>query len=139
VIVLDTNVISEFMRSRPHPKVAAWIASQPRPLPWTTYINVAEVLYGIAALPEGRRRAEFAATAQMMFSEDFAGRILSFGAAAASRYAQIVAGRRRIGRPIEALDAMIAATALAAGASVATRDSEGFVGCGLSLIDPWTA
>lgn len=139
MIVLDTNVISELMRAEPHPKVLAWVAAQPRALLYTTRINQAEVLYGIAALPEGRRRAALAAAAETMFDEDLPGRILPFGAAAAARYAAVVVARRRAGKPIEGFDALIAATALAADASVATRDTAGFADCGLTLIDPWTA
>jgi predicted nucleic acid-binding protein len=138
MIVLDTNVISELMRAQPHQGVFAWVAAQPRALLYTTHINQAEILFGIAALPEGRRRTALAEAAQAIFSEDFSGRILAFGAAAASRYPEIVMARRRGGNPIEGFDALIAATALAAGASVATRDTGGFVGCGLTLIDPWT-
>jgi len=139
VIVLDTNVISELMRPEPHPKVLAWVTAQPRTLLYTTRINQAEVLYGIAALPEGRRRGALASAAEAMFNEDLAGRILPFGATAAARYADVVEARRRAGKPIEGFDALIAATALAAGASVATRDTAGFADCGLTLIDPWTA
>jgi predicted nucleic acid-binding protein len=139
VIVVDTNVISELMRPEPHPKVLAWVAAQPRTLLYTTHINQAEILYGIGALPEGRRRTALAAAADGMFAEDFAGRILPFAAAATARYADIVMARRRAGNPIEGFDALIAATALAAGASVATRDTGGFAGCGLTVIDPWTA
>jgi predicted nucleic acid-binding protein len=67
-----------------------------------------------------------------------AGRILPFEAAAAARYADIIVARRPAGNPIEGFDALIAATALGAGASVATRDTACFAGCGLTLIDPWT-
>ena len=73
MIVVDTNVISELMRGDPHPAVLAWVATQPRALLYTTHINQAEILYGIAALPEGRRRAALAAAAEAMFAEDFAG------------------------------------------------------------------
>ena len=139
MIVVDTNVISELMRGEPHPAVVAWVAAQPRALLYTTHINQAEILYGIAALPEGRRRAALATAAEAMFAEDFAGRILPFKAAAAARYPGIVLARRRAGNPIEKFDALIAAVALAAGAEVATRDTGGFAGCGLTLIDPWTA
>jgi predicted nucleic acid-binding protein len=138
VIVLDTNVISELMRPQPDTKVLAWVSAQRRSLIYTTHINQAEILYGIMVLPEGRRRAALLAAAETMFAEDFEGRILPFGAVAAARYAEIVVGRRRAGNPIEGFDALIAATALAAGASVATRDAAGFSGCGLALIDPWT-
>jgi toxin FitB len=136
MIVVDTNVISELMRGEPHPAVLSWVAAQPRGQLYTTYVNQAEILYGIGARPDGRRRAALAAA---MFAEDFAGQILPFEARAAARYPDIVLTRRRAGNPIEKFDALIAATALAAGASIATRDTGGFVGCGLTVIDPWTA
>jgi predicted nucleic acid-binding protein len=137
MVVLDTNVISDLMRPEPHPAVLGWVAAQPRATLYTTDINRAEILYGIAALPEGRRRAALAAAAEAMFTEDLAGRILPFDGAAAVRFADIVVVRRRSGIPIEGFDALIAATALAAGARVATRDMGGFDGCGLTLINPW--
>jgi predicted nucleic acid-binding protein len=74
-----------------------------------------------------------------LFAEDFAGRILPFEAGAATRYPEIVLARRQAGNPIDKFDALIAATALVAGASIATRDTGGFAGCGLTVIDPWTA
>jgi len=138
VIVVDTDVISELMRGEPHPGVLAWVAAQPRAL-LSTHINQAEILYGIAALPEGRRRAALAAAATAMFTEDFAGRILPFDAGAARRYPEIVLVRRQVGNPIEKFDALIAATAMAAGASIATRDIGGFAGSGLTLVNPWEA
>ncbi len=137
MIVLDTNVLSELMRSEPNAMVFAWAAAQPRVALYTTSVNKAEILYGSAARPDGRRRAGLAAAAEAMFAEDLAGRVLPFDEAAAVFYAKIVTARRREGRPIEAFDAQIAATALVAGAAVATRDLEGFEGCGLSLINPW--
>jgi toxin FitB len=138
VIVLDTNVISELMRLEPHPAVVAWIAAQPNATLCTTSVNKAEILYGIVALPEGRRAALLTA-AGAMFAEDLADRVLPFDSAAAARYGEIVTTRGRAGRPIEAFDALIAATALAAGANIATRDVRGFEGLGLTLIDPWNA
>jgi toxin FitB len=137
VIIVDTNVISGLMRPEPNPKVLAWVAAQPRAQLYTTHINQIEVLYGIAILPEGRRRDALRAAAGGMFAEDFAGRLLPFGASAAARYAEIMLSRRRVGKPIEGFDALIAAIALAAGAPVATRDVGGFSDCGLSIIDPW--
>lgn len=138
MIVVDTNVISELMRGEPHPAVLAWVGAQPRSQLYTTRINQAEILYGIAGLPDGRRRAALAAAASAMFDEDFADRILPFEGKATAHYPAIVLARRQTCRPIEKFDALIAATALAAGASIATRDIGGFAGCGLSIIDPWT-
>jgi toxin FitB len=137
MIVLDTNVISELMRPVPHPAVLAWIAEQPRATMYTTSVNQAEILYGIEALSDGRRRRALADAAASLFADDFAGRVLPCGADAASHYAAIVAMRRKSANPIEAFDALIAATARAAGAGVATRDVSGFEECGLAVIDPW--
>lgn len=139
MIVLDTNIISELMRAEPHPAVLAWVAAQPRAMLYATSIGQAEILSGIARLPEGRRRAALAAAAEAIFTEDLAGRVLPFDSAASIHYARITTGRRQAGSPMEAFDALIAATALAAGAGVATRDIGGFDGCGLTLVDPWIA
>jgi predicted nucleic acid-binding protein len=139
MIVLDTNVISELMRAEPHPAVLAWVAAQPRAMLHTTSIVQTEILYGVTMLPEGKRRAALAAAAEAMFTEDFAGRVLSYNGDAAVYYARIVMERRRSGNPVEAFDALIAAAALAAGAAVATRDTGGFAGCGLTVINPWDA
>jgi predicted nucleic acid-binding protein len=137
VIVLDTNVLSELMRSEPAAAVFAWVSAQPRATLYTTGVSKAEILYGIAVLPEGRRRLALAAAAEAMFADDFEGRVLPFDEAAAAHYAEIVAARGREDRPIEAFDAQIAATALVAGAGVATRDTGDFAGCGLTLVNPW--
>ena len=127
MFVLDTNVISELMRPAPHPAVFAWVAAQPR----------ASLHTGI--MPEGRRRAALGDAAAAMFDEDLRGRILAFDAAAADRYADIIVSRRQAGAPIHTFDALIAATALVARAAVVTRDTDGFAGCGLTLINPWEA
>lgn len=123
---------------RPHPDsmVVRWVAAQPTAMLCTTSVNKAEILYGIAVLPKGRRRAALLAAAEAVFSEDL--KVLPFDDAAAVRYAEIVADRNTSGRRIEAFDALIAATALAAGADLATRDVGGFEGIGLALIDPWS-
>jgi hypothetical protein len=139
MIVLDTNVISELMRPEPHAGVFAWVASQPRRMLYAASISQAEILHGIAALPEGKRRNALAATAEAIFTEEFAGRILPFDSKAAKHYAAISAARRLAGNPIDGFDALIAATSLAADAKIATRDSGGFEGCGLTVINPWQA
>jgi predicted nucleic acid-binding protein len=117
--------------------VFAWVSDQPRATLYTNSVNKAEILYGIAVLPEGRRRLALAEAAEAMFADNFAGRVLPFDEAAAVHYAEIVAARRREGRPIEAFDAQIAATTLVRGAGLATRDTGDFAGCGLAVINPW--
>ena len=138
MFLLDTNILSAVMGSQPAPKVAEWMAAQPPDLLFTTSVCQAEILSGIAVLPQGRRRAGLQMAALAMFREDFAGRILAFDSEAAVIYAELFAARRSAGRPAATADLMIAAIARTRGASLVTRDTGGFEECGLTLIDPWT-
>jgi predicted nucleic acid-binding protein len=139
MFVLDTNVLSAIMGSKPVPEVAAWIAGQPEDLLFTATVCQAEVLSGLAIMPDGRRRLALEAAARAIFTEDFDGRVLPFDSAAASAYADLFAARKRAGRPTAPLDLMIAAVARAKGASVVTRDTSGFEECGVPLVNPWQA
>ena len=137
MIVLDTNVVSELMKPAPAYAVAAWIGARPTQSLYTTSITQAEILHGVMLLPDGKRREELEAAAHAMFREDFAGRILAFGADAALPYAQIAVDRRAAGRPISQFDAQIAAIARSTGAAIATRDAAGYEGCGVKVVNPW--
>jgi predicted nucleic acid-binding protein len=137
MLVLDTNVISETMSPEPAPQVAMWMSAQPLESLYTVAVCQAEILAGIAVLPEGRRRRALEAAARAVFTRDFEGRVLPFEERAAAAYAGIFADRRQAGRPIEPIDLMIAAVARAHGARMVTRDISGFEGCGLTLVNPW--
>ena len=137
MFVLDTNILSALMHSQPSPEIAEWITGQPETALFTTCVCQAEILSGLAIMPEGRRRLALEAAAEAMFMQDFAGRVLPFGSEAAVVYADIFAARRRAGLPATTQDLMIAAIARAKDASIVTRDSSGFVGCGLTVINPW--
>lgn len=137
MILLDTNVLSELMKSAPDASVTQWMAAQPAASLYTTSITQAEILHGVMLLPAGKRRAAIEAAATAMFEEDFAGRILAFGSDAALPYARIAAERRRSGRPISQFDAQIAAIARVTGATLATRNVADFAGCGVKIVDPW--
>jgi predicted nucleic acid-binding protein len=137
VIILDTNVISEFMRVSPNPVVMDWISQQQSNNLFTTSITQAEVYYGLALLPEGKRRNDLESAARLMFEQDFEERILNFDSAAAVEYATLAAFRRQIGKPISQADAQIAAISRANRAVLATRNIPDFCDCQLILIDPW--
>ena len=137
MILLDTNVISELMKPEPDAAVARWLAAQPASALHVSAVTLAEIFYGIRLLPAGKRRNALQDAAQATFDEEFAGRVLSFGAQAARHYAAIASDRRRAGRPISSFDAQIAAIAQAAGAQLATRNGPDYEGCGLRLINPW--
>jgi predicted nucleic acid-binding protein len=137
LIVLDTNVVSETLRPAPSQKVLDWMRAEPFVALFITTITEAELLYGVALLPDGRRRRGLEAAILPILTDDFMGRILPFDSAAAREFGDIAAGRRRIGRPISEPDARIAAIARSRGASVATRNASDFADCGLEIIDPW--
>lgn len=137
VVVLDTNVISEAMRGpRADDDVLAWLRALPE-TPVTTVINRAEVLAGVALLPEGARRERLVTASTTAFAT--LGVVLPFVPEAADHYADIVATRRGAGVPIGGMDALIAAICRTVGATLATRDVADFAGVGLQIINPWTA
>lgn len=137
MILLDTNVVSELMRPEPAAAVLAWLRAQSLRDLATTAVTAAEIRYGLARLPEGRRRWELEERFRLFLLRGFDRRILPFDAAASELYGEIVAGREREGVPIQVLDAQIAAIARCRGAVVATRDTAGFAGCGVEVLNPW--
>lgn len=138
MIVLDTNVLSELARPDPDAVVLAWVAAQRRAELCTTAISEAELAYGLALLPRGRRRDALAQATARLLGEGLGGRVLPFDRTAAAAYGEFAAERRAAGKPVAAADAQIAATARARGAALlATRDVGGFQGCGVRLVNPW--
>lgn len=137
MIVLDTNVLSELMRSVPAQQVIAWVDAQPASDLVVTSITVAEILYGIARMDDGKRKQTLHSLALAMFAEDFAGNVLPFDLAAAEHYAELVAQSEAAGRAVEMADAQIAAICRVHGASLATRNVRDFDRFGISIIDPW--
>ena len=135
--VLDTNVATELMRPAPAPAVAAWIAQRDAEDMFLTAVSEAELLYGVAIVPAGRRRDELEAAMTRWLDVGFGERILPFDSAAARRYAEIASGRRRAGRPIEEADCQIAAISRSRGAVLVTRNVRDFAHTGVEVVDPW--
>ncbi len=139
MILLDTNILSEMIRPRADQGVEAWVGRQPPASLFISTITEAELRYGAALMPKGRRRDAVSAAIEGMITEDFHGRILAFDSAAANFYAVIAADRRTSGRPITPFDAQIAAVARSRGAKLATRNVADFEGCGIEIVNPWSA
>jgi hypothetical protein len=137
MIVLDTNVLSELMRERPEPAVSAWFRASSRAELWTTSIVIAELLSGIDRMSKGRKQTALREAIEGMIAADFRGQILRFDVPSARGYAHILASRQKMGRPIAQMDALIAATALANGATLATRNTSDCENCGIPLVNPW--
>lgn len=139
MILLDANVLSELMRATPEAAVDLWLSGQPDPSVFISATTEAELRYGLALLPPGRRRSALAAVIEDMLADDFSCRILPFDSAAVVAFADLSADRRRAGRPIAQADAQIAAIARSRGAPLATRNVPDFEGCGIEIVNPWKA
>lgn len=134
--MLDTNVISELMRATPDASVEAWVRQAIPAMVYTTAVTLAEVSFGIARLPSGRRKTLLADAADDIFTT-FADHVLPFDAAAADQYASVVVEREHTGKPIAGFDAQIAAICRSRRAALATRNTTDFTHLGLDIIDPW--
>ncbi|HEX5495546.1 MAG TPA: type II toxin-antitoxin system VapC family toxin [Mycobacteriales bacterium] len=137
MIVLDTNVLSELARWEPNPTVIDWLDSLTADEVATTAITAGELLYGVARLPSGRRKAALTETVRSLINDDFAGRIEPFDAVAAEAYALVVTDRERLGHPIAVADAQIAAICRARHATLATCNTKDFLDTGVTLTNPW--
>ena len=138
MILLDTNVISEAIKPDSHATVRAWLDAQAAETLFLPSITIAELLFGIGALTDGRRKSMLAARIDGLL-EAFADRILPFDTAAARRYADLAGKARAAGRGFPTPDGYIAAIAAAHSFAVASRDTSAFKAAGLTVIDPWEA
>jgi predicted nucleic acid-binding protein len=136
LILLDTNVVSEPLSARPHPEVLAWIDAQASGTLFLSAVSVAEILFGVTRLPEGRRKNQLRASAEELLAL-FATVTLAFDEAAARRFAALAALARESGQAFPTADGYIAAIASVHGLAVATRDSGPFLAAGLTVINPW--
>lgn len=137
MILLDTNVVSEPLRSAPDARVIEWIDAQPLEMLYLSAMTVAELRAGVALMPAGKRRTALHEQIEKRVLPMFVGRVLSFDLACTSAYAVVLARVRKVGSGIEAADACSAAVALANRFTVATRDTGPFQAAGLDVINPW--
>lgn len=137
MIVLDTNVVSEPMRLRGDGSVQAWLDGQDADTLYLAAPSLAELLVGVAILPDGKRKARLAKGLNDLLTTLFSGRILPFDQSAAETCARLIVHARANGRAISVADGQIAAIATTHGFAVATRDLAPFVATGVRVIDPW--
>jgi predicted nucleic acid-binding protein len=136
MILLDTNVISDAMTREPNPRVRKWLDAQAAETLFISSITVAELLFGIGALPAGKRKSALAAALDEVL-DVFAARILPFDTSAARRYAELAVRARAAGKGFPTPDGYVAAIAATHDFAVASRDTSAFNAAGLVVIDPW--
>lgn len=137
MIIVDTNVVSDFMGTPPASAVLEWLNAQDATALYLTSISLAEISLGLQLMPDGKRRRLLCEQFELFVSKAFESRILPFDQEAAPIYAALRAQRQKIGRPISVFDAQIAAIARSTGWSLATRNTRDFEECGIELINPF--
>lgn len=139
MILVDTNVISEPLRPSPDATVVEWINSQPVETLYLSAITVAELRYGVASMPAGKRRTGIHEGLENRVLPLFVSRVLPFDLAASKAYAELMTAARSAGLAIGMADGQIAAIAAVNRMTVASRDTSPFVAAGASVIDPWVS
>lgn len=136
MIVLDTNIFSEMMGNPMDGHVEHWVSCQDPAELTITSVTRAEIRYGLARLPAGKRRKELQRLADILFTQ-LKDRSLVFDGLAADRYGEIVAHREESGQPIGVFDAQIAAICGVHAATIATRNVQDFADTGVTIVNPF--
>jgi toxin FitB len=136
MIILDTNVVSEAMKPEPHPAVRVWLNDQAAETLYLSSVTLAELLFGIAALPAGKRKNVLAQALDGLMGL-FRNRVLPFDTDAARRYAELAVTAKVGGRGFPTPDGYIAAIAASRGFIVGSRDTAPYEAAGISVINPW--
>jgi predicted nucleic acid-binding protein len=139
VIILDTNVLSALMRSAPDVAVIDWLDEQPSESIWITSVTEFESRFGLALLPEGKRRRALEAAFAHLLKEDLENRVLPFDSAAAEQAALLAARRQQAGQPVDMRDTQIAGIALSRRAILATRNVRHFSDLDVPVVNPWAS
>ena len=137
MIILDTNILSALMQKNPDAAVISWLDGVPTESVWITSVTLFEARYGLALLPEGKRRETRIEIFDQIVADDLDGRILLFDQAAAEEAAQLAAARRKNGYTVDMRDTFIAGIALAKKATIATRNTKHFSALQVDVINPW--
>lgn len=139
MVILDTNVISALMRAEPDPAVVAWLDRQSPISVWTSAVTVMELSFGLEVMPEGKRRSLLRQQLEQILDDILEHRVVAFDSNAARQAALLMAKRQISGQTGEVRDSMIAGTAIARRATLATRNTRHFAGLPITVVDPWTS
>ena len=136
--LLDTNIVLEWVKPRPEPRVVAWLAEVDEDRVFISVVTLGELRYGVERLPSGTRKHRLDDWIRHELPLRFEGRVLTVDARVAHAWGTIVARRERAGKRIGAMDALIAATAEAHELTLVTRNTADFESAVKMVFDPWT-
>lgn len=137
--LLDTNCISEMVRTRPEPRVLNWVDAADEMLLYLSVLTLGEIRKGLAPLPSGKRRTFLESWLEVELYARFSGRILPIDSAVAERWGMLAAGARMSGRSLPVVDGLLAATALQHNLTIVSRNTVNFTGTHVPLVNPWEA
>jgi len=135
--LLDTNCISEVVRLKPDPRVMEWIEAAEESLLYLSVLTLGEIRKGLAALPQGKRRSRLETWLEVELQARFSGRILSIDAAVADRWGLLAASAKSKGKPLSAIDGLLAATAIHHNLTIVSRNVGDFENTQVPLVNPW--
>ncbi|MDO8280017.1 MAG: type II toxin-antitoxin system VapC family toxin [Burkholderiaceae bacterium] len=134
--LIDTNVLSELRRKQPAPRVVAWLQARPRQSLFLSVLTLGEIRKGLERVEDPRRKQSLLDWLEVELPNYFVGRVHGIDAHTADRWGRVMA---QAGRPLPAIDGLLAATALQHDLTLVTRNAKDFAGLGLRLVNPWDA
>ena len=135
--LLDTNCISEVVRTHPEPRVMAWIEAADESLIYLSVLTLGEIRKGLAALSQGKRRTQLETWLDVELRARFSGKILSVDSHVADRWGWLAASAKRAGKPLSVVDGLLAATALHHNLTLVSRNTSDFVPLPVPILNPW--
>jgi toxin FitB len=135
--LLDTNCISEVVRTKPEPRVLQWIEMVEERLLYLSVLTLGEIRKGVAGLPQGKRRTQLETWLELDLQARFAGRILAIDAPIADRWGLLAAEAKRKGRALSAIDGLLAATALHHNLTIVSRNVSDLMHTHAAVLNPW--
>ena len=137
--LLDTNCISELVRTKPEPRVMDWMRAADESLLYLSVLTLGEIRKGAAILPQSKRRTYLESWLELDLQVRFSGRILGIDGAVADRWGLLAAEAQRSGKPLSAIDGLLAATALHYNLTIVSRNTSDFSGTRVPILNPWEA
>lgn len=137
--LLDTNCISELVRSKPEARVLEWMEAANESMLYLSVLTLGEIRKGVAAVPQSRRRTQLETWLELDLRARFSGRILSIDAPIADRWGLLAAEAKRKGKALSAIDGLLAATALHHNLTIVSRNVTDFAATQVPILNPWEA